>query len=73
MELKPEVEKLIENWYKNCQHDIVHFWEQDDTWFVVIRHYSSVEDKIKLDFARIFGSYMMQGEYHISVDKTVDV
>ena len=72
-ELTPGVQSIIDRWYNNVQHDIVHYWEQDDTWFVVIRHYSSTEDVVKLDFVRIFPSFRMEGEYHISIDKTVNV
>ena len=71
-EIKPGVQNIIDDWYKNTQFDIIHFWDQDDTWFVTIRHYSPAEDKIKLDFVRIFPSYRLPGEYHISVDKTVN-
>ena len=77
-EIKSEVQEVIDNWYKNTQHDVIHYWEQDDTWFVVIRYLDKQNvhpDKvwIKLDFVRLFPSFRIQGEYHISVDKTVTV
>ena len=75
--MKPEVEKIIESWYNNVNYEIIHFWEQDDTWFVIIKYSpGGIHPELnytKFDFARIFGSYMIQGEYHISVDKTVNV
>jgi len=82
-----DVQRAIDSWYGNFEHDIIHYWEQDDTWFVVIRYYqkeenktyiddsviNNVEQKIKLDFVRLFPSYRIKGEYHLSVDKTVNV
>jgi len=68
-----DVQRAIESWYDNIQYDVIHYWEQDKTWFVIVRHYSSAQDQIKLDFVRIFPSYRIAGEYHISVDKTVNV
>lgn len=76
-EIKPEVQVVIDNWYKNTEHDIIQVWEQDDTWFVVIRvihnepEYLGVSDE--LNFCRLFPSYRIEGEYHISVDNTVNV
>jgi hypothetical protein len=72
-EMKPEVREKIENWYKNVQYGLVHFWEQDDTWFVIVKHSDSNLKINYLDFARIFPSYRIKGEYHISVDKTITI
>lgn len=78
-ELKPEVNKIIENWYKDKKYKIIHHWEQDDTWFIVVSYttgesgFGAIEfpPVDKLDFVRIFGSYVLGGEYNISVDRTV--
>ena len=86
-EIKPKVKKVIDNWYNNTEYDIVHFWEQDDTWFVVIKLTKNdemttyIDDSVKneviksiqFDFVRIFHSYRIKGEYHLSVDKKVDI
>lgn len=77
--IKDGVRETIDHWYKDTPHDVIHFWEQDDTWFVIIR-YQPLRSRlypdrvqIKLDFARIFPSFRMEGTYHISIDKTVNV
>ena len=78
-EIKPEVQSVIDNWYKNTKHDNIQVWEQDDTWFVAVRHYDDNQIhpdrpvQIKLDFVRLFPSYRVAGEYHISVDKSVNI
>ena len=77
-EIKEGVQAVINNWYNNIEADIIHYWEQDDTWFVIIRYQPSTvihsdRVEIKMDFARIFPSYRIEGEYHISIDKTVNV
>jgi hypothetical protein len=71
-ELKPKVQKVIDDWYKNIEHDIIQVWEQDDTWFIVIRQVTITKVN-KLDFVRLFPSYRFKDEYHISVDNTVSV
>jgi hypothetical protein len=68
-----DVQKRIDSWYNNIQFEVIHYWDQDETWFVIIHHYSPSEDETKLDFVRIFPSYRIEGEYHLSVDKTVNV
>ena len=79
MEVKPKVQEVIDNWYRNSEHDVIQAWEQDDTWFLAIRHYENQmihpdrPASIKMDFVRIFPSYRVTGEYHISVDKTVSI
>ncbi len=78
-EIKPEVQSVIENWYKNVEYDVIQVWEQDDTWFLAIRHYTKGIRKSheiywpELDFVRIFPSYRIKGDYHLSVDNTVSV
>ena len=73
-EIKLEIQTLIDNWYKNVEHDVIQVWEQNDTWFLAIRsHYTKGTRRNVLDFVRIFPSYRMKGEYHIPIDNTVDV
>lgn len=79
-ELRPEVQDVISNWYKNTNYDVIQTWEQDDTWFLVIRHYPNEDafmpgrpSKLKLDFVRIFPSYRIKDGYHLSIDNTVVV
>jgi hypothetical protein len=78
MKIKNEgVQRAIDSWYANTTYDIIHHWDQDNTWFVVIKHYSNNifpnEPTAYLDFVRLFPSHMMSFEYHLSLDKTVDV
>ena len=76
-EIKPKIQKVIKNWYKNCEYEIIQVWEQEDTWFIVVKlchndpEYLGLPDE--LQFIRIFPSYRIKGEYHLSVDNTVDV
>lgn len=82
-ELKPEVKKILDNWYKNTEIKIIHYWEQDDTWFIIVRclhkypsdllSRTNRVSKYNLDFVRIFGSCVLSGEYNISVDRTVGI
>lgn len=71
-EIKPKVQTLIDNWYHDVEFDVIQVWEQDDTWFVVIKYWTHEEAKL-IDFVHIFPSYRIKGEYHISVDNTVSV
>jgi len=81
--IKLEVQKVIDTWYKNVKLEIIHFWEQDDTWFLAIKHWKQLEPcntlfpamnvEVKIDFVRLFPSYRIPGEYHISIDKTIQL
>ena len=78
-EIKLEVQTLIDNWYHGVEFNVIQVWEQDDTWFLAIQHYQHYTkgkrkpENVKLDFVRIFPSYRLKGEYHLSVDNTINI
>lgn len=71
--LKPKVKEIIDNWYKDYEYEVVHFWEKDDTSFVIVKYYKKTNKfEVKLDFDRIFPDAILKGdEYHISIDKSI--
>ena len=74
----PDVQKAIESWYNNMDFDVIYYWSQDDTWFIVTKYKPSRlihpdRIEVKMDFVRVFPSFRMPGEYHLSVDKTIEV
>lgn len=70
--IKSKVQKVIDDWYKNIEYDVIQVWEQNDTWFIVIRQYTLTKVN-KLEFIRLFPSYRFKDEYHLSVDNAVNI
>jgi len=62
MNLKQEVKLLLDNWYGSLPFKIIHWWEQDNTWFIV------VNCKNNLNFIRIFP---VGREYQCSMDRVI--
>lgn len=74
MELKPEVRKIIDTWYKDFDFEILHFWEKDDIWFVILKSSNPANKKSEvLNFIRVHSSYVIKGEYHVTLDKKIEL
>ena len=69
MRTLPEpVQQVYDKWYHGSSHNLLFFWERDDTYYLV----TSIKKErniITTEGARIFG---IQSKYHISVDYTKD-
>ncbi len=63
-ELKKEIKKKLDHWYFEQEYQILFFWEQDNTYFII----SKLKESNLISFIRMF---LIGSDWALSQDRKI--